>query len=84
MKSYVYVLIAWDLSSVGGPMGTEDVRPIFTKYFGTIAKAKAHAEKYYASRSAESEKIEWDRENNCWTTGDLRWVSFEVSKEEIK
>ena len=62
----LYLLEKQDISSVGGPMGTEKVRVIWTKYFNDWMLTKEAAERDHG------DAITWSKTGNSWSSGDLR------------
>jgi hypothetical protein len=78
MKSNTVSLVAEDLTSLGGPMGTEHTTVIFTRYFTDVGKAKAAAEKHYGA------PINWKRREGAVTSGDLRWVMYTIDRIKVE
>jgi hypothetical protein len=83
--AHVFKLTARDFTDVGGPMGSSQGEGVyFEKLFAAPAKAMAHAEKHYKKNETGAKKLEWSRDGkNRWTTGDLRWVCYDITKETI-
>lgn len=80
----MFKLVAEDLSSLGGPMGSEKVVVIFTRYFNSVDNAKAAAEKDYISRSgARANTIKWREEwrerMGRWYSGDLGFIDYTIT-----
>lgn len=80
----IYVLSNINLAGLGGPMGTEHTSVRWTKYFSTLAKAKAYAERNFKYKNTNAEKIEWSRSGNgCVVSQDLRWVQYEIQRKKV-
>ena len=75
-------LICEDLSSVGGPMGSEHVTVIFRKAFSSVETAKEYAEKDHKKRDDRA-PIVWKRDGNRIHSGDLLSHSYELTKRKI-
>jgi len=73
----VYKLVSENLTQLGGRMGTERTSTNFTKIFSTVDGAKKYAEKDYGN------KIEWKDRKEYITSGDLRYVMYEIRKEVV-
>lgn len=77
----MFMLIATDLTGLGGPMGTETTKTIFREFFTTMPKAKRRAEEHY-KKNKGTEVIQWKGNDKAATSGDLRWVMYSV--KEVK
>jgi len=73
----VFKLTVENLSGLGGRMGTESTSIDKVKLFSTVNGAKKYAEKDYG------DKIEWKDRKKYITSGDLRYVMYEICKESV-
>lgn len=82
------MLIAEDLSQLGGPMGTERVTELFTLYFMSnpkklaVEQALEKAEKHYKSRlsimAGKKQKIKWKEKKTTIESGDLGFIYYTI------
>ncbi len=71
----MFILIAEDLTGLGGPMGSEATFTIFRKHFRKIENAKATAQLHYN----KEEPLVWKGDDhNGWLTRDLGHVMYEI------
>lgn len=88
----VFMLVASDLSQLGGPMGTERVSTLFRSFHRSQDGAKARAVSHYNSRrrSQIDQEISWreirvsSNGNMGITSGDLGWVMYDIRKVDIE
>ncbi len=80
----IYILESNDLSTVGGPMGSERITTNFVKYFYSIDNAKKYAEEDYFNYYAGDESIKWKKTPHGITSGDLRSVEYNIEKTKIE
>ena len=81
-------LTSENLSNLGGSMGTEYTYDNWVKYFTTVAKAKAYAEKDYRKgeigfRGDPLPAIRWTGRDRTWSSGDLRWVMYHIATVKV-
>jgi len=75
----MYEVESENLSSLGGPMGTEHTTTNWRKYFLDLINAKSFCEKDYGK------KIEWKRKgHNGACSGDLLYVMYNIRKIKIE
>ncbi len=80
----IHRLKALDYTQVGGPMGTVKTPTIFSKGYTSITKAKAAAESDYRVREkSKTAKITWQKDGTGWTSGDLRYICYDIIKEKV-
>ena len=71
-------LTSENLTNIGRPMGTEYTTTNWDKYFKTVKKAKAYAEKDYR------EKIKWEKDGSGITSGDLSYVMYDIKPVKME
>lgn len=86
-KTPVYRLLAENLTSVGGPMGSDTYElPYFDEFYYSIEAAKKRAETHYSTEYGNGPrvKIKWKREKGGLTSGDLHFVEYTITQIVIK
>jgi len=77
VEKVVYALESENISGLGGPMGTEQTRTNWTRYFSCIAKAKAAAKEDY-ERHGRDTRIEWSKSGKGFSSQDLCFVQYHI------
>ena len=75
MKNYVYKVLSEDLTQLGAMWA----RPGFN--WEVLAKDLATAKKL--AEDDYEDKIKWSKQNNHYSSGDLRYVMYTISKEKV-
>lgn len=78
----IFKLISENMTSLGGPMGTERTYINWERHYTDLDAAKAHAEKEYF-KDSEGGTFKWMREGKNYTSGDLRWVMYTIEPVKI-
>ena len=78
----MYVLIAEDLTHLGGPMGSEYTTKSIVGHYSTIKLAKAKALKIYQGNRRQ-ETISWEKRGTGFCSGDLAFVMYHIEKVKI-
>jgi hypothetical protein len=86
MNDKIYALESENLTSLGGPMGTERVTTNWIKYFSSVLAAKAYAEKDYCRESGTPRpKIQWFKEGRDeFRSDDLLFVMYRIKPIKIE
>ena len=74
----IYKLVSENLTSLGGPMGTENVTDNFVRFFDSIDKAKSAAVKDFG------DDIKWKRKGKNVSSGDLLHVMYDISPIKVE
>jgi len=85
----VFQLESENLSHLGGSMGTEYTTTNWTKPFGSLADAKAYAEKDYVrqtgKKNAADRPLVWVREHSRYVrTEDMGFVMYHVRRTTVR
>jgi hypothetical protein len=79
----IWKLKGEDLTGLGGSMGTDKTEIIFEEYFESLTDAQNFAEKHYNKGKKEKDKIKWVREEKGFTSGDLRWIMYDIAPLKV-
>lgn len=77
----MYELESENLTSLGGPMGTEETWVNWRKFYHTIGAAKAAAEKDY---KGDQKPLKWIKVGSGFRTEDLRYVMYHIGKIKVE
>jgi hypothetical protein len=80
----VYELITTDMTNASAPMGSASTSSS-SEFFMSPDSAMKSAEKHYNRNNDEKEKLKWKKtpRKSEWSTGDLRWVMYEIKPLKI-
>jgi hypothetical protein len=83
---FIYELESEDLTGLGGPMGSEQTSTNWRRFFKGIKRAKKVAEDDYKENSEPDtrEKIRWSTSGEGLTTGDLRFVMYNIRRIKVE
>lgn len=81
MADQIYLLVAVDITGVGGPMGSVSTPVTMRRYFRSKEGAKAAAEKHY---NGSRGPIKWERSSGYITSGDLGYVMYTISPLKVE
>jgi hypothetical protein len=76
-KTKIFKLVSENLTNLGGPMGTERTFENWSKLFTDIDVAKAYAVTDY------KKGINWITDKNRIHSGDLGYVMYIITEEEV-
>lgn len=79
----IFELRSENLTSLGGPMGSEDVHDNWSRLYSSMDKAMKAAERDYKKEGGE-EKIIWKGGKSNKSSQDLRWVMYHITKQRIQ
>ncbi len=79
-KPTLYALICEDMSGLGMQGSTSTTN--WRRYFTTAAKAKKYAAAHF-NVGNETRKLQWEKTEDGWTTGDMSYVMYEVKKLKV-
>lgn len=80
----IFSLESENMTGLGGPMGTEHTWANWTKLFRNIEDAKKYALKDYRKETKnKGAGLEWVRMKSILTTGDLRFVCYNIRKLRV-